>query len=129
MDIAAVKTPNAPAAIGPYSQAIIVDNLVFASGQIGVHPATGELISSDVVEQTRQVINNLAEIIRAAGSSLDRVVKTTVYLTNMDDFGAMNGEYAKFFSGRHPARSTVQVARLPKGALVEIEAVAILDSK
>ena len=123
-----ISTSAAPAAIGPYSQAIISGPFVFASGQIGLHPTTGALVSDDVAEQTRQVIANLIAVLESAGSSLQSVVKTTVFLTDLDHFGAMNAEYAKHFSDSPPARSTVVVARLPKDALVEIEAVAALDT-
>lgn len=119
-----VSTEAAPAAIGPYSQAVISEGLVYTSGQVALPPAGGELVPGGVAEQTRQVLANLSAVLEAAGSSLQRVVKTTVFLTSMDDFAAMNGVYEEAFSTVLPARSTVAVAALPKGALVEIEAVA-----
>lgn len=123
-----VNTSNAPAAIGPYSQAIIANSLVFTAGQIAIDPTTGNLVSDDVVEQTQQVIANLAAVLESAGASLQSVVKTTIFLTNLDHFTTVNAEYAKHFSDSLPARSTVVVSRLPKDALVEIEAVATLDT-
>ena len=123
-----VSTAAAPAAIGPYSQAIISGSFVFTSGQLGIHPSTGELVSDDITEQVRQVIANLGSILQEAGTSFGNVVKTTVFLTNPDDFPIMNAEYAKHFSKTHPARSTVFVAQLPKNALVAIEAIAALDT-
>ncbi|MFQ6058888.1 MAG: RidA family protein [Anaerolineae bacterium] len=122
-----IATDKAPAAVGPYSQAVRVDNSVFTAGQIAIDPATGALIEGDIAAQTRQVLQNLSAVLEAAGSSLDQVIKTTVYLADMDDFAAMNEVYAQFFSTDPPARSTVQVARLPLEALVEIEAVAVVD--
>jgi 2-iminobutanoate/2-iminopropanoate deaminase len=121
-----ITTDKAPKAIGPYSQAIRVDATVFTSGQVALDPATGKLIEGDVTAQTRQVLTNLAAVLEAAGTSPAHVVKTTVFLANMDDFAAMNQVYAEFFGDKPPARSTVQVARLPLGALVEVEAVAIV---
>jgi len=121
-----VSTPNAPQAIGPYSQAVRADGLVFTAGQIGLDPSTMEMVVGGVEAQTRQVMTNLKNVLEAAGSSLGRVVKTTVFLTDMANFAAMNAIYAEFFSGEPPARSTVAVAGLPKGALVEIEAVALV---
>jgi 2-iminobutanoate/2-iminopropanoate deaminase len=122
----AVQTDKAPKAIGPYSQAIRTDFAVFTAGQVGLDPATGELISSSVEEQTRQVLKNLQNVLEASGSSLNNVVKTTVFLKDMNDFSKMNAIYAEFFGEIPPARSTVAVAALPKGALVEIEAVALI---
>lgn len=124
MDRVVVATSGAPAAIGPYSQAIQVGELVFTAGQIGLDPATGQL-APGVEMQTRQVMANLAAVLAAAGSAMDLVVKTTIFLADMADFGAVNGIYGEVFTGAPPARSTVQVAGLPKGALVEIEAVAL----
>ncbi|MCG8352339.1 MAG: RidA family protein [Chloroflexales bacterium] len=120
-----VSTPNAPQAIGPYSQAIAIDNLIFCSGQIPIDPATGEVVSGDVGVVTRQVLNNLKALLEAAGSSLDHVVKTMVFLADMNDFAAMNAVYSEFFPSNPPARSAVQAAALPKGVRVEIEAIAL----
>ena len=119
-----IKTDNAPGAIGPYSQAVKAGGFVFCSGQIPIDPATGEFVSEDVAEQTEQVLKNLSAVLKAAGTSLDNVVKTTVFLADMNDFTAMNDVYAKFFSEHKPARATVQAARLPRDARVEIECVA-----
>jgi 2-iminobutanoate/2-iminopropanoate deaminase len=122
-----VSTAAAPRAIGPYSQAIVCGNLVFSSGQIALDPASGELLGgSDVRTQARRVMDNLKGVLEGAGTSLDKVVKTTIFLTDLGDFGAVNEIYGAYFTGDPPARSTVQVAGLPKGALVEIEAVATL---
>ena len=121
-----VTTERAPAAIGPYSQAVVAGGLVFCSGQIPLDPATGEMVAGGIEEQTRRVLENLAAVLEAAGSGLDRVVKTTVFLADMADFGAMNGVYAGFFGDEPPARAAVEVAALPRGARVEIEAVALL---
>jgi 2-iminobutanoate/2-iminopropanoate deaminase len=122
----AVSTPSAPAAIGPYSQAIRAGDFLFVSGQIPLDPATGALVEGDVRAQARRVLANLGAIIGAAGGSFDRVVKTTVYLVDMNDFPAMNEEYAKFFGTPAPARATVQVGRLPKDVRVEIDAIVHL---
>lgn len=121
-----IASERAPKALGPYSQAIRIDSTVFCSGQVGLDPATGQLTAGDVQSQTRQALSNLSAVLEAAGTSLANVVKTTVFLANMDDFQAMNQVYATFFPQTPPARSTVQVARLPLGALVEIEAVAVV---
>lgn len=123
----AVQTNQAPAAIGPYSQAVVIDGRVWTSGQIGMAPATGELVGEGIAEQTEQVITNLAAVLEASGSSLAKVLKTTVYLRDMDDFAAMNAVYAQRFGDSRPARSTVAAAGLPKGARVEIDAVAVVD--
>lgn len=122
-----VQTASAPAAIGPYSQAISANGLVFASGQIPIDPSTGQFVSGGIAEQTDQVLRNLAAVLEAAGSGLDRVVKTTVFLADMEEFGAMNEVYGKFFVNDPPARATVQAARLPRDARVEIEAIALTD--
>jgi len=122
-----IHTDDAPKAIGPYSQAIRTGDLVFTAGQIPLDPATMTLVEGDITVQTRRALTNLTNVLAAAGSSIERVVKTTVFLANMDDFKAMNAVYSEFFTGQPPARSTVQVSRLPAGALVEIEAVAILN--
>jgi 2-iminobutanoate/2-iminopropanoate deaminase len=123
MDIIATKL--APAAIGPYSQAIVLGELVFTAGQIPLDPQAMEIVGQNVAEQTEQVMKNLQAVLQAAGSDLGRVVKTTVFLANMGDFPAMNEVYAKHFGSHKPARSTVQAAALPKGALVEIDAMAV----
>jgi 2-iminobutanoate/2-iminopropanoate deaminase len=121
-----IKSEGAPAAIGPYSQAIIANGLVFTAGQTGGVPATRKMVDGGVKEQTRQSLTNVKAILEAAGTSLENVVKTTVFLVDMNDFAAMNEVYAEFFPTPYPARSTVQVARLPGDALVEIETVAVL---
>lgn len=121
-----IATENAPGAIGPYSQAVKTGNMVFCSGQIPIDVATGEFVSDDVAEQTRQVLKNLSAVLEAAGTSLNNVVKTTVFLADMTDFAAMNEIYAEFFSENKPARATVQAARLPKDARVEIECIALI---
>jgi 2-iminobutanoate/2-iminopropanoate deaminase len=118
-----IQTPGAPAAIGPYSQAVVSGSLVFASGQIPLSPNTGELSGKDITEQTARVIENLKAVLEAAGTDLSRVLKTTCFLADMKDFAAFNEVYAKSFTGK-PARSTVAVKELPRNALVEIEAVA-----
>jgi 2-iminobutanoate/2-iminopropanoate deaminase len=122
-----VSTEKAPKAIGPYSQAIRTENLVFTAGQIGLVPATMEIVEGGIEAQTRQVLTNLKHVLEAADSGLNFVVKTTVFLQSMDDFAAMNVVYAGFFPENPPARSTIAVAALPKGALVEIECVALLS--
>lgn len=119
-----ITTADAPAAIGPYSQAIRCGNLVFVSGQIPLDPSTGRMAEGGIEAQTDRVLKNLVAILAAAGSGLDRVVKTTVYLRDLEDFGKMNEVYAKFFPARPPARATVQVARLPRDAALEIDVVA-----
>ena len=123
-DFKIIQTPEAPAALGPYSQAVVVGEWVFASGQIPIDPATGELIDGGITEQTDRVLKNLAAVLQEAGLSLDRVVKTTVYLTDMGTFGEMNEMYAKHFGDHRPARATVQVAALPKNVGVEIDVIA-----
>jgi 2-iminobutanoate/2-iminopropanoate deaminase len=120
-----IHTSAAPQAVGPYSQAIHTGDLVFVSGQIALDPATSELIAGDTAAQTEQVLKNLQAILAQAGSSLDKVVKTTVFLANIGDFATMNDVYARFFPADPPARSAFQVAALPKGARVEIEAIAL----
>lgn len=120
-----IQTPNAPAAIGPYSQAMVVGDLLFTSGQIPLRP-DGTLNEGNITAQTAQVLANLKAVIEAAGSSLDKVVKTTVFLKHLDDFVAMNKVYAETFGTHTPARSTVQVAKLPRDVLVEIEAIVSL---
>ena len=120
-----IATENAPAAIGPYSQAIVCGDMIFTSGQIGIDPACGEITGKTVTEQTEQVMKNLCEVLRAAGSSPELVVKTTCFLANIADFAAFNEIYGKYFTEK-PARSCVAAAALPKGALVEVEAIAVL---
>ena len=120
-----VQTEHAPAAIGPYSQAVRAGGFVFASGQIPLDPLTGEFVAGGVAEQTAQVLNNLRAVLEAAGSGLDRIVKTTVFLADMNDFAAMNEIYGQYFKENPPARATVEAARLPRDARVEIEAVAL----
>ena len=120
-----IQTPNAPAAIGPYSQAIIAGDLLFTSGQIPLR-ADGSLVDGDITEQTLQVMANLKAVIEAAGADLSKVIKTTVFLKNLDDFAAMNKVYGDIFGNHAPARSTVQVAKLPRDVLVEIEAIVSL---
>lgn len=119
-----IHTDNAPKAIGPYVQGNIVNGLLFASGQVPLHPETGEIVGTTIEEQTEQVMKNIAAILAEAGSSFDQVVKTTCFLKNMEDFAAFNGIYAAAFSTHLPARSAVEVARLPKDVLIEIEVIA-----
>jgi 2-iminobutanoate/2-iminopropanoate deaminase len=121
-----IHTEKAPKAIGPYSQAIRFELLVFTAGQIGLDPATAELVKGGVEEQTRQALTNLRNVLEASGSTLNHVVKTTVFLKDMNDFSKMNAIYAEFFGEMPPARSAIAVAALPKGGLVEIEAIALL---
>jgi 2-iminobutanoate/2-iminopropanoate deaminase len=126
-----VATPRAPRAIGPYSQAVVVDGgrLVFCSGQIPLHPGSGALVGEgDVAAQTRQVMDNLRAVLEAAGSALDRVVRTTIFLADLGDFAAVNEVYGSYFAADPPARATVQVAALPRGARVEIDAIAVADA-
>ena len=122
-----IHTEKAPKAIGPYSQAIRANNFIYTAGQVALDPVSGDLVGLTVEDQTRQALTNLRNVLEAANSGLNYVVKTTVFLKDMNDFPKMNSVYAEFFSEGHPARSTVAVAGLPKGALVEIEAVAILS--
>lgn len=125
MDI--IATDRAPGAIGPYSQAVRAGNLVFASGQIPIDPATGQFVAGGIAEQTEQVLRNLTAVFESAGLTLKHVIKTTVFLADMDDFTAMNEVYGRFFVERPPARATVEAARLPRDAMVEIEAIAVAD--
>ena len=122
-----IQTDQAPAAIGPYSQAIKAGGFVFASGQIPIDPQTGEFVAGGIAEQTERVLKNLAAVLEAAGSTLDQVVKTTVFLADMKEFAAMNEVYGRFFTGATPARATVAAAGLPRDARVEIEAVALVS--
>lgn len=121
-----ICTDQAPAAIGPYSQAIKMGAMVFVSGQIPIDPATGDIVNGDIKVQTRQVLTHLQSVLEAAGTSMANVVKTTVFITNMDDFSQVNEIYAEFFTMQPPARACVEVSRLPKNVSVEIEAIAIL---
>jgi 2-iminobutanoate/2-iminopropanoate deaminase len=125
-DLKRIETASAPAAIGPYSQAQIANGLVFTAGQISLDPTSGQLIEGDVAQQTTRVLTSLQAILEAAGASLQTVVKTTVFLADMNDFAAMNTVYAQFFGEHKPARSTVQAARLPRDVKVEIEAIAVV---
>jgi 2-iminobutanoate/2-iminopropanoate deaminase len=123
--IKTVATEHAPKAIGPYSQAIVADGVVYTAGQVALDPQSGALVGTTIAEQTEQVLKNLSAVLAAAGSSLGQVVKTTVYLADMTDFASMNEVYAKHFGGHRPARSTVQAGGLPKGARLEIDAIAM----
>jgi 2-iminobutanoate/2-iminopropanoate deaminase len=121
-----IVTPEAPAAIGPYSQGIEGGGFVFVSGQIPIDPVTGEVVDSNISAQTERVLENVAAVLRAGGSSLDAVVKTTVYLADLADFAAMNAVYSRYFPGPAPARATIQATRLPRDARVEIDAIALV---
>ena len=121
-----VSTKKAPEAIGPYSQAIVMNNLVYTSGQIPLNPETGVIVSNDIEEQTKQACINISEILKAAGSHIDNTIKTTVFIKNMADFSKVNAVYAKYFKN-NPARSCVEVSKLPKDALIEIEVIAYKD--
>lgn len=120
-----VRTDQAPSAIGPYSQAVIANGLIFAAGQVALDPRTGQLVPGDARIQTKRVMENIKAVLAAAGSSMDKVVKTTVFLRDLNDFGPMNEIYGEYFQENPPARSTVQVAKLPRDAVVEIEVVAL----
>ena len=120
-----IATPDAPKAIGPYSQAIKANGFVFTAGQVAFDPATGQVVEGDVAAQTERVMKNLSAILKASGSGFDKVVRCTVFLKSMNDFAAMNEVYARYFASAPPARSTVEVARLPKDVLVEIDVIAI----
>ncbi len=122
-----ISTPKAPAAIGPYSQAVLVNGMLFTSGVIPIDPETNTLVQGDVEVQARQAIGNLKNLIEASGSSMDKVVKTTVFIKDMNDFGKINDIYKDFFTSDFPARSCVEVARLPKDVLIEIEAIAVVE--
>lgn len=126
MDKAVISTANAPKAIGPYEQAIKVGEFVYCSGQIPLDPTTGNVVDGDITVQTRRVMENLRAVVEAAGTSFERVVKTTVFLKNIADFAAMNAVYAEYLGAAKPARSTVAVADLPRGALLEIELIALV---
>lgn len=123
-----ISTDKAPGAIGPYSQAVVANGIVYCSGQIPIDPLTGGFVEGGIREQTVQVLKNLSAVLEAAGSSIDNVLKTTVFLSDMNDFSAMNDVYAEFFGGSKPARATVQAAKLPRDARVEIECVALVDT-
>ena len=127
MPIRRVATDKAPAAVGPYSQAVVANGFVFASGQIAIDPATGQVCTADLRTQARRVLENLRAVLEAAGSSMDRVVKATVFLTSIDDYAAVNEVYAEYFGDVCPARAAVAVAALPKGVAVEIEATAVVE--
>ena len=122
-----ISTPKAPAAIGPYSQAVLVNGMLFTSGVIPIDPETNTVVEGDVTVQARQAIGNLKNLIEASGSSMDKVVKTTVFIKDMNDFGKINDIYKDFFTSDFPARSCVEVARLPKDVLIEIEAIATVE--
>ena len=122
-----ISTTKAPAAIGPYSQAVLVNGMLFTSGVIPIDPETNTLVQGDVEVQARQAIGNLKNLIEASGSAMDKVVKTTVFIKNMNDFGKINDIYKEFFTNDFPARSCVEVARLPKDVLIEIEAIAVVE--
>lgn len=124
--ISAVRTDTAPAAIGPYSQAVIANGLVFCSGQIAIDPSTGVMITGDVRAQTERVMANLAAVLTASGTSFDRVVKATIYLSDLNDFAVVNEIYGRHFSATPPARATVEVSRLPRDASVEIDLIAVV---
>lgn len=119
-----IVTKNAPAAVGPYSQGIICEDLIFISGQLPINPATGDLLEGDIRELTRQCMNNISAILKEAQSDVNKIVKTTIFVSNLNDFAKVNEEYAKYFENEAPARSCVQVAAIPKGAQIEIEAIA-----
>lgn len=127
MPLKIVSTEKAPAAIGPYSQAIIADRFIYTSGQIPINPLTGELVTGKIELQARQVLENLKSILEAAGAGLENVVKTTIYIKDMNDFNTINAVYGEYFKQPYPARSCVEVARLPRDVGIEIEAVAYLD--
>jgi 2-iminobutanoate/2-iminopropanoate deaminase len=122
-----IATDQAPAAIGPYNQAIKANGIVYTAGQIPLDPATGEVVPGDISAQTERVLQSLSAVLEAAGSSLDRVVKTTCFLTDLNDFPAFNAVYARYFAEAAPARSTVQISKLPRGVAVEVEAIALAD--
>jgi 2-iminobutanoate/2-iminopropanoate deaminase len=123
----AVSTPSAPKAIGPYSHAVRAGSLLFVSGQVPIDPATGNIIAGDIAAQTHRIFQNIGEILKAGGASFDHVVRTTVFLADMNDFAAMNDAYGTFFSSPFPARATVQVSRLPKDARIEIDVIASVE--
>lgn len=122
-----IATTDAPAAIGPYSQAVRTGAMVFCSGQIPLDPVTGDLVGEDIESQTRRVLDNLRAVVEAAGASLDRVVRTTIYLVDLGDFARVNEIYGSYFGEPHPSRATIGVAALPKGSRIEIDAIAVVD--
>jgi 2-iminobutanoate/2-iminopropanoate deaminase len=124
-----VTTPHAPQPIGPYSQAVRAGNMLFCSGQVALHPASGEMMNSSIEEETEQVLANLTAVLQAGGANTDDVVKTTIFLTDLNNFVVVNGLYEKVFGASKPARSTVQVTALPKGARVEIECIAVIPDR
>ncbi|SCG83711.1 UPF0076 protein [Proteiniborus sp. DW1] len=126
MELKSIFTEEAPKAIGPYSQAIGAGNMLFTSGQLGINPATGNIVEGTIQDETRQALNNLKAVLEAAGASLSNVVKTTVFIKDMNQFGLINEVYGEFFNEHKPARSCVEVARLPKDGNVEVEAIAII---
>lgn len=126
MEISYISTKKAPAAIGPYSQGIVAGNLVFTSGQLPIDPSSGDLVNDDIKLATKTSLENVKSILEEAGSSIEKVIKVTVYVTNMDDFSIINEVYSEYFAEHKPARSLVEVSKLPKGGLIEIEAVATL---
>lgn len=129
MNREAIQTAQAPAALGPYAQAVKVGNLLFTSGQIAIDPATNQMVAGDIVAQTKQVFANLQAVLAAAGATMQQVVKTTVFVQDLKDFATLNEVYATYFTAPYPARSCVEVAALPKGALLEVELVAVLTEE
>jgi 2-iminobutanoate/2-iminopropanoate deaminase len=121
-----IFTENAPKAIGPYSQATIAGNMVYTSGQIPINPLTGNVVEGGAAEQSEQAMKNLKAVLEAAGSSMEKVIKTTIFIKNMEQFSIINEVYGKYFTGSYPSRTTVEVARLPKDVLIEIEAIAVI---
>ncbi|MGR3304107.1 MAG: RidA family protein [Candidatus Scalindua sp.] len=124
-----ISTKDAPQAIGPYSQAVRFDNLIFVSGQIPIEPESGKILKGNIREQTKQILENLSNILAAAGSSLNNVLRTTIFLTNLENYSVVNEIYAQYFNGLPPARSTVQVAKLPMDAQIEIDAIACINTE
>jgi 2-iminobutanoate/2-iminopropanoate deaminase len=124
-ELRAIATDKAPKALGPYSQAIVAGDLIFCAGQVALDPKSGEIVSGDIREQTRRVLDNLAAVLEAAGAGLDRVTKTTVFLTDIAEFAAMNEVYGERFGAHRPARSTIEIGKLPRGARIEIECIAV----
>lgn len=126
MNIEFISTEKAPQAVGPYSQGVKANNIIFTSGQLPIVPETGELVTDDIRKATKQSLDNVLAVVEAGGGDLRNIVKVNIYVKNMDDFGAVNEEYDKFFNGHKPARSCVEASRLPKGGIIEIEAIAVL---